>query len=455
MFGILSYKTWLIEPGFAQRMAPILFRALEQGTLENFFQKGRESNDKILSRLYSGIEAERMYETDGPGYFVAKAKNGANVAIITMMGSITKNGEECSWGTRDYQNALAGIAKRDGISAVVIHFNNAPGGSHDGTPEMASMIKNYSKKVVAFVDGYAASAHYYIASQTSHIMMNKLTPSEVGSIGSFVIAQNVQNMVDAGQFPKIEIIRAPQSHNKALFNPFEEVTDEIRADLKAELKATVKEFIAAVKNGRGDALQDDPEMFTGLMYGTDEAIKNGLADSKGTLQDAINKAAQLAASTSTSAPARAQVNTTMSFKSKVLAAIFGKSEKAAETTEEQQASMQTADAQVAALELELQAQKDLNAAQATKVAELEAQVTELNTQVSTLNSEKEALNNEKAELQTKLDAAPTGKETTVIPSDNEASVATDPVAVKKSFRSEADEEADKYVAAAKSTISIK
>jgi hypothetical protein len=108
MIGILSYNTWLIEPGFAQRMSPVLFRALQQGTLENFFEKGRESQNEILNSLYNGVDETDTLEPDrqrtGPRVPIATAKNGKKVAIVSMIGAIMKNGDACSYGMRDHQN---------------------------------------------------------------------------------------------------------------------------------------------------------------------------------------------------------------------------------------------------------------------------------------------------------------------------------------------------------------
>jgi protease-4 len=292
MIGILSYKTWLIEPQFAARMAPIIMRYIEQGTLDKFINQNKQENTNLVSSLYGGISAEYSWVPDGPSYYIATTAAKKKVAIVAFMGSITKNGESCSFGMRDYENTLATIERDDRVSGVVLHFNNAPGGSHDGTPEISEMISKMKKSTVAFVDGYAASAHYFMASQCKHIMMNVKTDSKVGSIGSLIITENIQNMVDAGTFPKVEIIRAPQSVNKALMNYVEPLTDKLRAELNEDLRICVDGFIASVKAGRGAALKDDGLMFTGKMYGTDDAIANGLADSKGSLQDAINKAGQ-------------------------------------------------------------------------------------------------------------------------------------------------------------------
>lgn len=419
-------------------MAPIVMRAITQGTFDAFVKQGRETNAKVLSSLYAGIDADMMGGYSEPVHYIATAKNGKKVGIIPMLGPITKNGDMCSWGMRDYQNILSKLAKNESVVGVVIHFNNAPGGSHDGTPEISHNIHNYTKATLGFVDGYAASAHYWMASQTDHIMMNKLTDSEVGSIGSLIVYENIQNMIDKGEWPTTEIIRAPQSVNKARLNYIEPLTDEQRAELKLELKGVVKNFISDVKAGRGSRLSNDEEIFTGAMFGTDEAIRNGLADSKGSLQDAINKVAQLATSVpkskSTSSPAKAQVINPM-LKFTKLSALLGVAASLFTLGSEAEAKEVTISAeQSAALEAAEKALEDAEAsaatltaerdAQTTRIAELEKTVADQAGQITALEGEKTTLNATIADQKKQLEATPTGNKTTVIPDKGKESTAS-------------------------------
>lgn len=441
MIGILNYKAWLIEPMFASRMTPIILRAIEQGTFNQFIQQNRETNEKIISALYGGLDAEMVYGNyNDPPYYIATSKSGVKVAIVGMMGAITKNGDACSYGMRNFENTFALIAKNESIGALLVHYNNAPGGSHDGTPELGSILANYPKANVAFVDGYAASAHYWMASQQNHIMMNKLTPSEVGSIGSLVVYQNIGNQIEKGVYPTIEIIRAPQSVNKARLNSIEPLTDELRAELNDELKDAVNMFIKAVKTGRGEALTDDKEMFTGKMYSTDEAIKNGLADTKGSMQDAINKAGELAKNQTGTTARKANANTNMNLKSKLISGIFGKSEKAEDgkPTANDQASVEAADVKAAEIEAENSQLKETSAALESKVSGLEKTVSELNAQVSTLTGANAKLVEEKTTLENKLKEEPAGKATTVV-SDSDPEEGKEDSRVKSADEIEADE----------------
>ncbi|MDX1816327.1 MAG: S49 family peptidase, partial [Marinobacter sp.] len=50
---------------------------------------------------------------------------------------------------------------------------------------------------------------------------------------------------------------------------------------KSVLENTHKQFISAVKAGRGDRLADDPRLFTGLVWSGDQAKDLGLVDGLG------------------------------------------------------------------------------------------------------------------------------------------------------------------------------
>lgn len=432
MLGLLSYQGWLIHEAFARLHAPIVFKAIQNGSFQSFIQSNRQSNDQLIAAIYNGIEADKTRMSDDePVYYTVKTPSGSKVAIVPMLGAITKNGDMCSWGMRDYQNVLSRLDKDSTISGIVIHINNGPGGTVDGTPEMASMIKSLSKGTVAFVDGFAASAHYWMASQTDHIMMSSLNPSEVGSIGALLVYQNVQNMIAAGQLPDMEIIRAPQSEDKALLNPVEGLTDEVRKELKTDLRQAVVAFIDAVKAGRGAALKDD-SVFTGKMYSTKEALSLGLADSKGTLQDAINKAASKGKQKSTEAR-KAQVNSSMKFIklsnlfsgeawSKVLDAMSAEGLVTLEASEKKLADAETSATALASENASLKTANDQLTADAKvsadQIATLNATVAEQKTQITTLETK---VAEQKAELEKK----PTGQATTVIAGKGEEQRATD------------------------------
>jgi protease-4 len=73
--------------------------------------------------------------------------------------------------------------------------------------------------------------------------------------------------------------------HKALLDPFSPVSEAEKLHIQQNvLNAIHQQFIAAVRQGRGDRLKESPELFSGLVWTGDEGIKLGLADGLGDVQ---------------------------------------------------------------------------------------------------------------------------------------------------------------------------
>ena len=71
--------------------------------------------------------------------------------------------------------------------------------------------------------------------------------------------------------------------NKGFLDPFSPQTERQRAFAQTMLDQIHKQFIDAVKAGRGKRLKETPEMFSGLFWSGQQAIELGLADRLGNL----------------------------------------------------------------------------------------------------------------------------------------------------------------------------
>jgi protease IV len=71
--------------------------------------------------------------------------------------------------------------------------------------------------------------------------------------------------------------------NKGFLDPFSPQTDKQRAFAQGMLDQIHKQFITAVKTGRGKRLKETPEMFSGLFWTGQQAVELGLADQLGNL----------------------------------------------------------------------------------------------------------------------------------------------------------------------------
>jgi protease-4 len=71
--------------------------------------------------------------------------------------------------------------------------------------------------------------------------------------------------------------------NKGFLDPFSPQTEKQRIYAQTMLNQIHQQFIAVVKEGRGDRLKDTPEMFSGLFWSGQQAVELGLADELGNL----------------------------------------------------------------------------------------------------------------------------------------------------------------------------
>ena len=220
--------------------------------------------------------------------------SGSKVAVLPIQGTVQKRGGYCSLGTKDLVASLNAANRDPEIAAIVLDIDS-PGGQVDGTEELAQAVALSAKPVVAYIDGLGASAAYWIASQASSIFINSASTGYAGSLGVLCMSINQEVFLEKQGY-KVEILRSSRAVDKARLNGVEPLSDVVRASVQADLDQIGETFIAAVERGRAGKLSAKEDVFTGKVYQGSDAKKHGLVDAIGSLQDAVNKAAQLAQS---------------------------------------------------------------------------------------------------------------------------------------------------------------
>ena len=241
--------------------------------------------------LASGIAQVLAGRSGGAG---SANTSGSKVAVIPVQGTVQKRGGYCSLGTKDLVAHLQAANRDPEISAIVLDIDS-PGGQVDGTEEFAQAIAASGKPVVAYIDGLGASAAYWIASQASSIFINSASTGYAGSLGVLCMSINQSEYLEK-QGLKVEILRSSRAVDKARLNGVEALSDEARAQVQADLDQIADTFISAVEQGRAGKLSAKEDVFTGKVYRGADALKHGLVDKVGSLQDAVNHAAKLAQS---------------------------------------------------------------------------------------------------------------------------------------------------------------
>jgi protease-4 len=69
--------------------------------------------------------------------------------------------------------------------------------------------------------------------------------------------------------------------NKGMLDPFSPEVPRQKGYAESMLKEIHQQFIDVVKEGRGDRLKNDPELFSGLFWSGERAVELGLADGLG------------------------------------------------------------------------------------------------------------------------------------------------------------------------------
>ena len=283
---------WALETSYHDRMAAIALRRMDKGKLP--FKVDQDRPAPYLVDASDSGDGRPKASTGYDRLSRSNTKSG-QVLVLPMIGAISRYGDWCSYGAEDYAGWIIEMNQDPSISACVLYLNG-PGGEVDGIEMLGEVIRQSEKPIIAYVAGWAASAHYWLASQCREIIMESETTASVGSIG--VLAMHI----DASKFYeneglKVSIIRSDGSDNKARFNSVEPLTPELEADIRAELTVIRGTFISKVLSGRPKITDkaDTPNgVFSGKMYIGKEAIKNGLADRIGYLGDAIYRADLLA-----------------------------------------------------------------------------------------------------------------------------------------------------------------
>ena len=198
-------------------------------------------------------------------------------ALVDLRGVIAAS-EEAS---ADFLiTGLRAAFEAEGTKAVILRVNS-PGGS----PVQSGYVYDEIKRLrvlhpeiplYAVISDIGASGAYYIAAAADQIYADKA--SLVGSIG--VVASGF-GFVDTMKKLGVERRLYTSGAHKAFLDPF---SDEKEGEVEfwnGVLNKTHEQFIAKVKEGRGDRLKVDEDTFSGLVWNGEQALEKGFVDGLG------------------------------------------------------------------------------------------------------------------------------------------------------------------------------
>lgn len=206
---------------------------------------------------------------------------GEKIGVIKIEGTIVESESTIE--------KIIKYRKNTGIKAVILRINS-PGGVVAPPQEIYQEIKKTSqeKPVIVSVESVAASGGYYIACAADMIVANPGTL--VGSIGVMIPIENIEELLQKVGLKSTIIKSGKYKDIGSMTRP---ITAEEEAILQELIDDSYNQFVDAVAEGRKMKREAVLELADGRVFTGAQAVKLGLIDKLGNLQDAIDIAAGL------------------------------------------------------------------------------------------------------------------------------------------------------------------
>lgn len=216
------------------------------------------------------------------------------IAVYYAFGDIVENPSSMNFSeiaSKKVCKDLAELADDNQIKAVVIRINSGGGSAYASEQIWHSIQTLKSKKpVIISMGGMAASGGYYMACAGNEIVT--LPSTLTGSIGIFGMIPDMSNLLKDKLGLNFDAVKTNRHADfGTLSRPF---NPEETALMQKYIENGYQLFLKRVSEGRGLSLKQTALLAEGRVWTGAQALKNGLADRAGSLQTALERAAQKA-----------------------------------------------------------------------------------------------------------------------------------------------------------------
>ncbi len=256
-----------------------------QDTYENDIRKALNVDaDKEYNKIKILDYARKVGTTAG-----SSSKN--KIAIVYAQGEILSGeGSEQYVGEGSMRRAFQDAREDENVKAVVLRVDS-PGGSAL-TSELIWREIELTKKVkpvVVSMGNVAASGGYYIAAGGNVIFAEENTIT--GSIGVFGLLPNLTQLATK---VGIHTEQVNTNKNAAGYSPFLPLDPGFRSIAQSEVERIYNTFVARVSAGRHLTVAQVDSIGQGRVWSGKQALKIGLVDKIGGMDEAIKAAAKMA-----------------------------------------------------------------------------------------------------------------------------------------------------------------
>lgn len=270
LLAAITGQPWAMDPGVFTSMSDLIERHVAGIRIGADEIRAVTPKASSLDDLFSG-SAEQAMTVRG------------STAIIPVRGVLARYADQVNGACQpagrsaeSLQSDLRAAAADTGITQVLLAIDS-PGGAVAGTAETADLIRAISasgKKVTAFIDGMAASAAYWLASQADDIVASAPTAlaGSIGVVTGYVDGSRAQE--DRGY--KVHVIRSTPLKAVGAMNAG--IDSAQLASVQRLIGDLHGAFASAVQMGRGLDDAQTAAATTGEIFTASRAQTLGLVD---------------------------------------------------------------------------------------------------------------------------------------------------------------------------------
>ncbi len=260
----------------------------------------------ILANIYMGALLKARFTSPFHAQVYREGDEAQVVAVYEIAGTIGDN------TAARFSAFYRFVRDTPGIKAVVLRVNS-PGGTIAASDRIYRLIgkmrTDLGRTVVVSQGGVAASGGYYISVPAQRIFAEKTTIT--GSIGVIAMYPALKGMADKIGVELITV-RSRQAYRwKARPDGYDKPNARVMAEIQEMMDAFHADFTEVVKTSRPDIVETTEQVtvttatgqqetiqevapYNGRIYRGPEAKARKMVDEIGTLEDAIDDAAQAA-----------------------------------------------------------------------------------------------------------------------------------------------------------------
>lgn len=267
---------------------------LEEGYVDALLSG--DAMEARVTEIVDAVDAEGDVELVGLRRYLMDVRQpmndaSATIAVVPVEGTLIP-GESIqgSAGSETIVEQLEDAMEAE-VAAVVLRINSG-GGSVFASEEIRAKVQEISQEgipVVASMGGAAASGGYWIAAETDQIWAMPTTIT--GSIGAFSVFPTIEGVFD---YFGATVDGVGTTNMASGFDPAQPLDENTRRIFQVVIDGIYLEFLNLVADGRDMTVDEVDAIAGGKVWIGRQALDIGLVDNLGSLNDAIEAAAELA-----------------------------------------------------------------------------------------------------------------------------------------------------------------